>query len=236
MEETWLKAKERGDVRYFTGRPCKRGHIAERFTVTRHCIECAKLHGAKHFAKRYRADAEFAKTHNARAAKWKKDNPEKKRAHNKKWRDANPEKVRANNRRWYEANPDRVYENSKRWREANREKARQAFRDWEKRNPEQAVILRRASKTNRRTREAAFGKVTKADLIELFSRFNRQCARCGSFGQIEIDHIQPVARGGTNDPTNLQLLCKPCNRSKSDKDPMEWAAEHGLSLGQPFVP
>jgi len=31
----------------------------------------------------------------------------------------------------------------------------------------------------------------------------------------EFDHLWPLAKSGTNDPTNFQLLCKSCNRTKS---------------------
>ena len=31
----------------------------------------------------------------------------------------------------------------------------------------------------------------------------------------EIDHIVPLHKGGTNAPSNLQLLCSPCHRRKS---------------------
>ena len=30
-----------GAARYFTGRPCRRGHVAERYASTRTCVECA---------------------------------------------------------------------------------------------------------------------------------------------------------------------------------------------------
>lgn len=36
------EAKEAGDMFYFTGKPCKRGHIAPRYTKTHACIECGK--------------------------------------------------------------------------------------------------------------------------------------------------------------------------------------------------
>jgi hypothetical protein len=48
------------------------------------------------------------------------------------------------------------------------------------------------------------------------------CQLCGAQGgpghsvQLEIDHIIPVAKGGTNDPENLQVLCRPCNQGKTD--------------------
>lgn len=40
------------------------------------------------------------------------------------------------------------------------------------------------------------------------------CACCGATGYIEIDHILPVAHGGTNRPENLQPLCFRCNHAK----------------------
>lgn len=36
--------------------------------------------------------------------------------------------------------------------------------------------------------------------------------------KIHIDHIVPLAHGGTNDPTNLQLLCAACNLAKGTKE------------------
>lgn len=36
------EAKKRGLKRYFTGRPCGRGHIAERQVSSRECCECCK--------------------------------------------------------------------------------------------------------------------------------------------------------------------------------------------------
>jgi hypothetical protein len=36
-----------GDMYYFSGKPCKHGHIAPRFTSTRACSECNRLRAAK---------------------------------------------------------------------------------------------------------------------------------------------------------------------------------------------
>jgi 5-methylcytosine-specific restriction endonuclease McrA len=43
------------------------------------------------------------------------------------------------------------------------------------------------------------------------------CAACGSTGDIHIDHIIPVSRGGTSQRDNLQPLCYWCNGIKGNR-------------------
>jgi len=48
-----------------------------------------------------------------------------------------------------------------------------------------------------------------------------RCALCGATSQerrIEVDHVIPRSKGGSNDLSNLQALCGECNRGKSNKD------------------
>lgn len=42
----------------------------------------------------------------------------------------------------------------------------------------------------------------------------RHCARCSSTTDLVVDHITSIARGGTNDRENLQVLCSTCNGQK----------------------
>lgn len=56
------------------------------------------------------------------------------------------------------------------------------------------------------------------------------CAGCDThfpFRVFDVDHILPKAKGGTDHPDNLQLLCAGCNRSKGDKTMAEWRAVRG---------
>ena len=50
-----------------------------------------------------------------------------------------------------------------------------------------------------------------------------KCKFCGvdvsGKGKSALDHIIPVAQGGTSDKENLQILCRRCNIRKSDKTP-----------------
>ena len=41
------EAKELGLKRYFTGNPCKHGHVAERYASTGQCVECMSLRAAR---------------------------------------------------------------------------------------------------------------------------------------------------------------------------------------------
>ncbi|MXX52332.1 MAG: hypothetical protein F4Z39_15230, partial [Chloroflexi bacterium] len=53
------------------------------------------------------------------------------------------------------------------------------------------------------------------------------CVGCDShfpFRVMEVDHILPKSRGGTDHLENLQLLCSYCNRSKGNKTMAEWRA------------
>ena len=79
------EASALGLKRFFTGNPCKRGHVAERDVDSRECMECSRERGRKR-----------------RAA-----DPEGYREYGRKWRAANPQKAREYQRRWRAANKDK---------------------------------------------------------------------------------------------------------------------------------
>jgi hypothetical protein len=62
----------------------------------------------------------------------------------------------------------------------------------------------------------------RADVrYQVLAAANGRCALCGAHSserRIEVDHIIPRSRGGTNDISNLQALCDECNRGKSNAD------------------
>lgn len=43
------------------------------------------------------------------------------------------------------------------------------------------------------------------------------CERNIDLDLLEIDHKQPVSKGGTNEESNLVAACPPCNSAKKDK-------------------
>lgn len=56
-------------------------------------------------------------------------------------------------------------------------------------------------------------------MLKVVRRDNYICQVCGLHvldDAIEIDQVIPHAKGGPTTPDNLRLLCRPCNRKKSD--------------------
>lgn len=52
---------------------------------------------------------------------------------------------------------------------------------------------------------------------QILQRDNFTCKLCGKTGAVtilEVDHIIPVADGGTDDPENLRTTCYACNRGR----------------------
>jgi hypothetical protein len=85
----------------------------------------------------------------------------------------------------------------------------------------EAIAIRQEKEKGKRTTKQT-RRDAKARYDSLFVDVGRRdgflCAVCGHAGNdLQLDHIIPVAKGGTNDLGNLQLLCPPCNLAKSDQ-------------------
>ena len=52
------------------------------------------------------------------------------------------------------------------------------------------------------------------------------CEQCETTGKIiparEVHHINPLSRGGTNDPANLMCLCTPCHSEITAREGGRW--------------
>lgn len=60
------------------------------------------------------------------------------------------------------------------------------------------------------------GVLRKETIQNVFKRCGYQCAICLMPENLLIDHIIPLSLGGTNEESNLQVLCKECNQRKRD--------------------
>lgn len=65
--------------------------------------------------------------------------------------------------------------------------------------------------------------ISKRLRFEILRRDDHCCRYCGEHASPEVrltvDHVLPVALGGTDDPSNLAAACGPCNAGKSASAP-----------------
>ena len=186
------------------------------------CKACCKLAWAayvsKNQEKRLLAQAEYrAKNKDAiRAADlaYREKNKERELARGAAWRAENPEKERARTAAYRNAN-----------------KAKDAARkaEYARKNPD--VVRAIASRRRARVKGAA-GTHTAADIKSLKQIQRSACAVCRAdiSASYHVDHVLPLALGGTNGKENLQLLCPSCNHSKSAKHPIDFMQQMGFLL------
>ncbi|WP_287584230.1 RNA-guided endonuclease IscB [Candidatus Borrarchaeum sp.] len=61
----------------------------------------------------------------------------------------------------------------------------------------------------------------------LLDKWGRKCAYCGKTGvPLEVEHIVPKSRGGTDRVSNLTIACRKCNLKKGDKTAEEFGYPH----------
>ena len=156
-----------------------------------------------------------------RSTGWAKNNKERRKAISEKYRIANAEKCKASVKKSQEKNQARI----SKWVEENKEKIKEYKKKWRENNKE----YHRSSKAKRR---GAAGKYTREDIERLYALQFGKCACCRSAMKKDFhrDHITPIARGGTNEASNIQLLCPECNRKKGAKDPLEFMQQLGYLL------
>jgi 5-methylcytosine-specific restriction endonuclease McrA len=52
----------------------------------------------------------------------------------------------------------------------------------------------------------------------IWERDDFRCVHCHNRRFLSLDHIIPVSKGGSDEPSNLQTLCRSCNSRKGNKD------------------
>lgn len=140
---------------------------------------------------------------------------EKRNEYRKRWRQARPEKTKEYADRWVskEENRRKKLELSKAWNHANPEKMREISKRWRGKNPD----TKRASNHRRKYRlKGAIGTYTAQEWQDLCDYYGNICLRCKANTQLTVDHVVPIALGGSNSIDNIQPLCLSCNCSKQD--------------------
>lgn len=160
----------------------------------------------------------------------------------------NRDEINKRKRDHYKENRERLIEISKEYQAKNQEKVKEGKRKYWERTREQRLEYRKqycidnkeavsALKRNRRAKiRGAEGSHTGEEVESIFARQKGLCASCAKKlfktgeKKYHVDHITPIAKGGSNAKENLQCLCKDCNLRKHAKDPFDWARQNGRLL------
>jgi hypothetical protein len=162
--------------RYFTGKPCKHGHIAQRYMNTA-CVECTRARDA---------------TDHARSARrnWQIMHPDRMRElireATRRIRKAHPELVRDQHRRSRNKHLDKRREAERlakqRRHDADPEGVRAAERAWRKKNPAKIRLYNQKARARRRG-AISIGSFTGEDEAKLLIKQKGKCPICAVFGR-----------------------------------------------------
>lgn len=200
---------------------CKKCGGAE-FYSTGDCKPCAQKR-----AKAYRAkNPEKAKQ---AVENWKTKNPEKLKAGKLAYYAANRDVLLADFADRYKKNPEPAKARTIAWSKINQEHVKEYNRAWHKANPNAAKVIsenRRARKLNNG------GRLSRGLSAKLFVLQKGKCACCGLplGASYHMDHVIPLALGGSNTDDNIQLLRQRCNSQKGKKHPIDFMQSRGFLL------
>lgn len=208
---TRSEAREKGEHLYSTGVPCKRGHVATRFTKTAICTDCNREQSAawsrENADKKAIADAAY-----------RQQNLEKSRQRDRDYYAATREVAKAKRRDYHTRTADARHEASRKWREANSDKARATqarFRAENKDKINAWAAFRRARKAQG---YMMLSSEQKAAVIAFYTEARKRTIETGILH--EVDHIHPLAGknfSGLHVPWNLQVIPSSENRRKGNR-------------------
>lgn len=213
---------------------CKSGlHVFD----GRRCIACEKIRKVAYRASHREKISAYYESYcevnqekiKARQAAYRISNADKLKVKGAAYRANNADKVRLASAAWAAKNPERMKKNSANWYVANQDRVKKMAAAWEFANPDS----RRTYKRNRRARMLlSNGKLSKGLADKLFKLQKGKCACCKKplGNDYHLDHIMPLAKGGSNTDDNMQLLTATCNRQKNTKDPIDFMQSRGFLL------
>lgn len=184
------------------------------------CKSCSKKADKAY----YIANQELIKN---RTKEWATNHPEERQAEKARYRAKHKDRINAKGAEWYANNRESERIRCAEYHAKNPHVAKARELKWKASNPEATRTKdhrRRALKLN------ASGGYVADDVKILFNRQKGKCVVCKidiSKGKYHIDHIMPLKLGGSNNRTNLQLLCPLCNRQKGAKHPVEFMQQRG---------
>jgi len=152
-------------------------------------------------------------------AKWRAVNADYDTERGKRYREENIDRERERYRTYDAAHrQERRVKAKKRWDELSDEEKKKsseraiAFR---KNNPSRARQFYQVKQNNNRTTARGNdGTLLVREWDALMKKYDYRCVCCGEKKKLTIDHVIPVSKGGGSEMSNVQPLCRECNRMK----------------------
>jgi 5-methylcytosine-specific restriction endonuclease McrA len=142
-----------------------------------------------------------------------------------------------------EANREGYIDYHKKYREQNKERISDVKKKSVEKNKAHYLMLSKKYREENKERMAAYkrnfkarslgaeGKHTHEDVLFLLKSQGHCCAICKqTLHKYHVDHVIPISKGGSNNKDNLQILCRDCNMSKYNKDPIEYIQSLGYLI------
>lgn len=219
------QAKKEGLSRYFTGKPCKNGHISERQVSHAVCLACMAIWAANYRQKNLSVISEKAKAYRIanpeKVATWKENSKPKRKIAEKirqqrdaeklaEYRRANKERIAEWHRKNYLKNRAEIIAKNQQYWDKNPEKRQQLSKSYYEANKPRylaAWAKRKSNKLKATPKWANFDKIRA-----IYSRAHEN--------GMHVDHIIPLQNElvcGLHVHNNLQELTPLENMSKGNK-------------------
>jgi hypothetical protein len=213
------EAKKLGLKRYFTGKPCKHGHISEYRTANYKCVACENSGERKDYREQYRQDL-IEKNPEYYKQRYQ-DTKEECLEYQRQYYQGHKEERSEYNKQYYQDLIERYPEYYKQYYHDNKEERSEYAKRWREANPEKVVESLRFRNTKK---ENAIPKWFEEDLVkQIYVKCNELNKRWGT--KLQVDHIIPIVNDnvcGLHCWHNLQLLDQPLNGSKSNRFKTDW--------------
>lgn len=195
------------------GAPYKPRVRADPASGFRLCRTCEVSKPAEQFAKGQR---ECRDCRASRGARYRAENADKEAERHRRYHFENREtllpKFRALQRARYYRDPERARQERRDYWNRLTVEERRAVLHRQQESRYRSWARRRALKLGSR-----IARISRRRVIERDGSTCYLCLRTLTSRQVHLDHVVPLARGGSHTEDNLRVACGPCNRRKSDR-------------------
>jgi len=218
------------------GQPCKRNHIhTDGLTLRKcnggQCIICSRIDSLER-QQRLRQDPEYNRKRAAHVAEKRRREGRPSRAkRSEEWHALRRLHAAINRAGKCRSVAQLVYQQQlDYWRDhpadrlaVVREQAKHRAR-WQHMTDTSYRLYHRAKSKARKVaqRGGAPLHLSPAQLWRRWCDFDQCCAYCGASGDLEVEHVVPISKGGEHHLGNIVPACHRCNSNKRSKDAWSW--------------